>query len=68
VKTIVIIVSPQGNSSLETRGFSGTGCRDASRFLEQALGKTAEEKLTTEFFRSDAIEPARQTESNGPQP
>lgn len=68
MKTIVIIVSPQGNSSLETRGFSGTGCRDASRFLEQALGKTAEEKLTTEFFRSDAIEPARQTESNGPQP
>lgn len=68
MKTIVIIVSPQGNSSLETRGFSGTGCRDASRFLEQALGKTAEEKLTTEFFRSDAIEPARQTELNGPQP
>jgi hypothetical protein len=39
-KIIEIIVSPNGETKLETKGFAGASCQDASRFLEQALGQT----------------------------
>ena len=48
-KTIEIIITPSGESRVETKGFSGSECRDASRFLESALGKTTSERLTAEF-------------------
>ena len=37
-KTIEIIVSPSGESRVETKGFAGSACRDASRFFESAQG------------------------------
>ena len=49
-RTIEIIVSPQGETKLETKGFAGGSCREASRRLEQALGKAASEQLTPEFY------------------
>ena len=49
MKTIEIIVGPDGGSRIETKGFAGASCRDASRFLEQALGTRATELLTAEF-------------------
>jgi hypothetical protein len=49
-RTIEIIVSPQGETRLETKGFAGSSCRQASHFLEQALGTTGSEKLTPEFY------------------
>jgi hypothetical protein len=48
-KTIEIIVSPQGQTKIETKGFAGAECREASKFLEQALGQQAGEQLTAEF-------------------
>ena len=38
MKTIKITVSPTGQTTVETRGFTGGECREASRFVEQALG------------------------------
>jgi hypothetical protein len=49
VKTIEIAVDPQGQAKVETKGFSGSECREASRFVEQALGRTTAETLTAEF-------------------
>ena len=51
-KTIEIIISPKGESRVETKGFAGSGCRDASRFLESALGKTTSETMTAEFHNA----------------
>jgi hypothetical protein len=51
-KTIEIIVSPQGESKIETKGFSGAECRDASKFIEQTLGQRTDEQLTAEFHAS----------------
>jgi hypothetical protein len=48
-KTIEITVSPKGETKVETKGFSGTECRDASKFIEQALGQRTDEQLTAEF-------------------
>src|SRR5512147_2583702 len=45
-KVIEIVVSPTGQSTLTTKGFWGTGCREASRLIEHALGQKTEERLT----------------------
>ena len=57
LKTIEIIVTPEGNASVQTLGFTGLSCRDASRFIERALGQRTGEKLTSE---SHQVEPVRQ--------
>jgi hypothetical protein len=49
-KTIEIIVDAKGEVTVQTKGFSGSSCRDASRIIEQALGEQTAEKLTTEFY------------------
>lgn len=52
MKSIEILVRPNGETVLETRGFSGERCQQASRFLEQALGRTVQEQRTSEFYES----------------
>ena len=59
-KTIEIIVDPTGRTRVETKGFAGTECRDASRFVEQALGKSTCERLTAEFHQTQPVESLRQ--------
>lgn len=49
-KTIDIIVAPNGETRIETRGFSGPACQEASRLIEQALGSRAAEQRTAEFY------------------
>ena len=49
-KTIEIIVSSDGQSRVETKGFVGAECRDASRLIEQALGQQSNEVLTSDFY------------------
>lgn len=48
-KIIEITVSPTGESTLQTTGFTGQNCREASRNLETVLGLRLTEKLTSEF-------------------
>jgi len=50
--TIEITVKPSGQTLVETKGFSGASCRDASRFIELALGYRQSEQLTAEFHQS----------------
>jgi hypothetical protein len=56
VKIIEIVVSPQGETTVQTKGFTGGECREASKFLEQALGQRTGEKLTGEFHASQSVE------------
>ena len=53
-KIIEIVVSPEGQSRVETRGFSGGECREASRFIESALGSRVSATLTAEFHQTQA--------------
>ena len=55
-KIIRVIVGPKGETRVETRGFSGGECREASRFLEQALGQPAREQLTPEFYGAQSAD------------
>jgi hypothetical protein len=52
VKTVEITVDPQGHTRVETKGFTGGSCREASRFVEEALGRTTAEQLTAAFYSS----------------
>ena len=51
MKIIKITVDPKGQSKVETQGFTGGECREASRFIEQALGTRSAETLTAEFHQ-----------------
>lgn len=53
---IEIIVSPTGEVTVQTKGFAGPSCRQASQFIEQALGEQAAEQLTGEFYQTQAIQ------------
>ena len=52
MKTIEVIVTAKGETSVQTRGFTGDSCREASRLIEQALGQRVSETLTAEFHQS----------------
>ena len=54
MKIIEITVDPEGKTKVETKGFSGSECVNASRALEQALGVQVAERKTGEFY-SDAM-------------
>ena len=48
-KTIEVTVSSKGETTIQTKGFTGGSCRDATRSLEAALGIRDREQLTSEF-------------------
>ena len=50
-KTIEVIINPAGETTVQTKGFAGSSCRDASKFIEQALGQRIDEHFTAEFHQ-----------------
>ena len=57
MKTIEITVDRDGLVTVETRGFAGGSCREASRFVEEALGARTSERPTAEFYRAQEARP-----------
>jgi len=51
MKIIEVIVSPTGETKIETKGFAGAECQQASRFVEVALGQRKSEQLTAEYHQ-----------------
>lgn len=62
MKTLEVTVRPDGKTTIETRGFVGNECRQASESLEDALGQRTSEKLTAEFHQVSTSQ--QQTERN----
>ena len=56
MKRIEIIISPQGESRVETHGFTGRDCITASRFLTEALGVVVAESLTPAFYQGTMVQ------------
>ena len=56
MKTIDVIVAPDGSSRVQTHGFTGPQCKEASRFLEQALGTIQSEQLTADLYRTETVQ------------
>jgi hypothetical protein len=55
-RVIEVTVSAKGETTIQTRGFSGGECLQASKFLEQALGISTADRKTPEFFQGATTE------------
>lgn len=49
-------VSPTGEVTVQTKGYIGSDCLQASKFLEQALGIALTDTKTAEFYQAAATE------------
>jgi hypothetical protein len=48
-RTIEITVSTTGDISIDAIGFKGSGCEQATKFLEEALGSAAKKVKKPEY-------------------
>ena len=51
-RIIEVTVSPKGETSIQTKGYAGAACTQASKFLESALGVVVTESKTGEFYQA----------------
>jgi Protein of unknown function (DUF2997) len=55
-RIIEVTVSPSGETTVQTKGYAGADCLQASKFLEQALGVVASERKTADFYQAVPVE------------
>jgi hypothetical protein len=55
-RLIEVVVSPKGDTTVQTRGYLGAECLQASKFLEDALGIATTDRKTAEFYASAQTE------------
>ncbi len=65
MKTIEIIISPKGETSLKAQGFTGRDCLEATRRLEAALGRKLGDRLTGEFFAANGQDTSHRLHARG---
>src|SRR5205809_1139425 len=53
-RVIEVTVSPTGETSIQTRGYAGADCLQASKFLEQTLGVPSAEHKTAEYYETQS--------------
>ena len=49
---IEVVVSKTGETSIQTTGFNGQQCREATKDLEAVLGKKLSDRLTAEYHQT----------------
>ncbi len=59
-RVIEVLVTPKGETTLQTKSYAGSDCLHASKFLENALGMVTADRKTTEYYQL----PAQQTQEN----
>ncbi len=55
-RIIEVTVSPQGETTVQTKGYQGGDCLQASKFLEQSLGLAIRDQKTADFYQATATE------------
>jgi hypothetical protein len=55
-RVIEVIVSPTGETTVQTKGYAGSDCLQASKFLEQALGVTTADRKSAEFYQTQTTQ------------
>ena len=64
-KQIEVIIDSSGNSRVETKGFAGSDCMEASRSIERALGTAGHATTTPEYFHATSTQKQANAQ-NGP--
>ena len=49
-RIIEVVVSPKGETTVQTKGFAGSDCLQASKFIEDALGLASNDRKSAEFY------------------
>lgn len=52
-KSIKVLISPEGEATVEAIGYKGQSCEEATRWIERALGKTLAKKVKPERFQTE---------------
>lgn len=60
---IVVTLRPDGTSEVRVVGTAGPSCEEASRAYQKALGKTIEDRKTTEYYAPPQISKSRTTQT-----
>jgi hypothetical protein len=55
-RVIEVVVSPKGETTVQTKGYVGADCLRASKYLEQALGVTSADRKSGEFYLTNPAE------------
>ena len=55
-RIIEVTISPRGVTTVQTKGYTGGDCLQASKFLEQALGVSTSDHKTAEFYQGQQTE------------
>lgn len=50
---IEVLIKPDGSVTFEGRGFKGVDCEQATKALEESLGKTVSDERTSEFYAEE---------------
>jgi hypothetical protein len=62
-RVIEVVVSPQGQTTVQTKGYAGADCLQASKFLEQALGVSTADEKTAEFYQAASVSQRQESRS-----
>lgn len=54
MKIIEVVISPRGEVTIQTRGFAGAECLQASQAIEKALGAKLTYEATPEYYTTSA--------------
>lgn len=52
-KEIIVTVDALGSTEVETKGFTGKSCADATKELEAALGKVTADRKTADYYKTE---------------
>jgi Protein of unknown function (DUF2997) len=52
-RIIEVVVSPTGETTVQTKGYSGSDCLGASKWLEKALGVATTDHKTSEYYHTE---------------
>jgi len=56
MKVIEVVVSSRGETTIQTRGFAGAECQQATQAMENALGVKVADQPTAEFYSTSALQ------------
>ena len=56
MRTIEVIISPTGQATVQTKGYTGSDCLQASQFLEVSLGAPTQDQKTGEFYQAAEVQ------------
>lgn len=58
-KLVEVMVGPNGEVKVEAHGFKGQGCKNATKFIEEALGKAKDTKEKAEWYINNSSQTRR---------